>query len=156
MVKLNALSQSPFIKIPLPLVLTNCCILELYFSRLPFTLPPTPHIPLFQAFLLLLALKNKTIIKYASYTIENAVFSLAFLRWKTLRSRILRYFPIISVSPKMMYLTWPTTNVPQTVTSYCKTNILGIFSSISNETTEVTLVSTVNLHMKLGSEATTI
>lgn len=45
---------------------------------------------------------------------------------------------------------YPTIAIPQTVTPFCRVNILGILSSISNETTELTVVLTVNLENEPG------
>lgn len=59
---------------------------------------------------------------------------------KTLRLRILRYF-IISVFPKMMCVccSYPTVTIPQAVPGFCKIDILGTLSAISNETTDSSL-----------------
>lgn len=83
--------------------------------------------------------------KCASHATENVVFSTASLSWKHWGQEFSGTF-ITSVFPEMMCIScfYPTITVPKTATAFCKVDILGILSSIRNETTDPSLVLTIN------------
>lgn len=109
-------------------------MLFLYFSLPdPFfhNLSPIPHLHYFKPFFFVL--KNKIDKKASNLWSGKVGIFTPFLKWKTPRSGIPRWWLPCFVFLKMVvYVAIPN---PQTVTPFCETNILGILSHISNAST---------------------